>query len=550
MRTGSMKQNLMALMDTTNLSQMNLPGRGGRRRAQRAAVACGTCVFLLSAALVQAAPPTFADTNGDGYGDVLVGLKFEEQGAAPGNSGALQVFFGGALGVTASTDQLWSQNSTSMLDSCELEDFFGAAVASGDFDGDGYADAIIGIPYENISAANAGAVSVMYGSAAGLSASRDQFISQNTTGIDDASEKDDWFGNALVCGDFDGDGYDDAAIGIDNEKVGTAAGAGAVQMIYGTSTGLSATGDQWITQNTNGILDSAEADDSFGYALAAGDFDGDGFEDLAVGVVAEDVGALTAAGAVNVIYGTSAGLAATGNQYWTQDSSGIAGSAESVDYFGWSVTAGDFNGDGYCDLAVGVPYEDVGAAANAGAVNVIYGSASGLTSSGNQLWTQDSTGINGTAETDDHFGYRVVAGDFDGDGYVDLAIDVLDEAVGALASAGGVNIIYGSAAGLSSARQQLWTQDASGVQETAEAFDRFGNGIAVVDVNGDGQDDLIVGASGETVNGVQSAGAFHVLLGGDGGLTSTGNQYITQDTTGVEDSCENVDYFGTVMGTR
>ena len=84
------------------------------------------------------------------------------------------------------------------------------------------------------------------------------------------------------------------------------------------SAGLSATGDQWITQNTTGILDSAEADDSFGYVMAAGDFDGDGFEDLAVGVVAEDVGSLTAAGAVNVIYGTSAGLSATGNQYWTQ----------------------------------------------------------------------------------------------------------------------------------------------------------------------------------------------------------------------------------------
>ena len=131
----------------------------------------------------------------------------------------------------------------------------------------------------------------------------------------------------------------------------------------------------------------------FASALASGDFNNDGFDDLALGVRGEDIGAVANAGAVNVLRGSGAGLTAAGDQIWHQDSAGILDVAESGDAFGSALAVGDFNNDGFDDLAVGAHDEDVGTVANAGALNVLRGSAAGLTAAGNQIWHQDSAGI-------------------------------------------------------------------------------------------------------------------------------------------------------------
>ena len=123
----------------------------------------------------------------------------------------------------------------------------------------------------------------------------------------------------------------------------------------------------------------AREGDNFGRTLTAGDFNSDLFEDLAIGVPGEGSGT----GAVNVIYGGSDGLAAPGNQIWSQNSDGIAGEGEEGDNFGGALAAGHFNRDGFADLAIGV----------FGAVNVIYGGRDGLAAPGNQIWNRDSDGI-------------------------------------------------------------------------------------------------------------------------------------------------------------
>ena len=105
-----------------------------------------------------------------------------------------------------------------------------------------------------------------------------------------------------------------------------------------------------------------------------------------------------------MLYGSAAGLTATGSRVWHQDSAGIEGAAEAGDLFGASLSAGDFDNDGFDDLAIGAPGEDVGTAADAGAVNVLYGSAAGLTAAGDQIWHQDSAGILDVAETGDLLG--------------------------------------------------------------------------------------------------------------------------------------------------
>jgi hypothetical protein len=134
---------------------------------------------------------------------------------------------------------------------------------------------------------------------------------------------------------------------------------------------------------------------------------GDAFADLVVGVPGEGIGDTELAGAANVLHGSLAGLSDRDNRFWHQDSPGILDSAEGQDEFGKSLTTGDFDGDGYVDLAVGVPGEDVGDVIAAGMVNVLYGSAGGLSEARNQFWHQDSPGILDDAEEYDWFGYTM-----------------------------------------------------------------------------------------------------------------------------------------------
>src|SRR5438093_7245538 len=127
------------------------------------------------------------------------------------------------------------------------------------------------------------------------------------------------------------------------------------------------------------MLDQAEEGDQFGTSVGSGDFNGDGYGDLAIGIPFEEFGTIRDAGAVQVMYGSASGLQADAvggpdDQWWTQGSGGLGDAAEENDDFGWSVAVGDFNGDGVADLGVGVIKEDVGATVDAGAVQVLYGS--------------------------------------------------------------------------------------------------------------------------------------------------------------------------------
>jgi FG-GAP repeat len=204
--------------------------------------------------------------------------------------------------------------------------------------------------------------------------------------------------------DFNGDGFGDLAIGVPGETLGSSIfSAGAVNVLYGSIAGLLPTGipDQVWTQNTSGVAETAEDGDGFGSTLATGDFNGDGYGDLAIGTPEEDL-AVGGEGVVQILHGSRSGLATTiPDQLWSQDSTGIKDTAEVDDGFGSALTTGDFDGDGYGDLAVGVPYEDNNVATNFGATNVLYGSPSGLTDTGDQFWSQDSADVNGVIEDSD-----------------------------------------------------------------------------------------------------------------------------------------------------
>jgi hypothetical protein len=413
-----------------------------------------------------------------------------------------------------------------------------------DFDNDGFPDLAIGVVGEDVG--TEGAVNVLYGSTGGLTGVGGQFFTQDSPGVPGAAEPDDGFGRALAVGDFDRDGFADLAVGVLDEDVGTIADAGAVHVLYGTAGGLTGTGSQLFTQNSPGVGSAAEPDDSFGYALAARDFDSEGFADLAIGAPGEDVGTLDRGGAVNILPGSAGGLTGTGSQLFTQGTPGVPGGTELGDNLGLALTSDDFNSDSFADLAIGSA-EDVGTVEDAGAVNVLPGSAGGLTGTGSQLFTQNSPGVPGDPEENDGFGFGALAtGDFDRDSFADLAIGVSED-VDTISGAGTVVVLPGSAGGLTGTGSQLLTQDTPGVPGGAELLDIFGSALASGDFNSDSFADLAVGVLGEDVDTFQDAGAVNVLPGSAGGLTGVGGQLFTQDSPGVPDSVEFDDFFGNAL---
>jgi hypothetical protein len=253
------------------------------------------------------------------------------------------------------------------------------------------------------------------------------------------------------------------------------------------------------------------------------DFDGDGFVDLAVGVRGEDLRGRRDAGAVQVLYGSASGVTAR-DQLWHQGRRGVKGALEKGDRFGSALASGDFDADGYADLAIGVPDENVGRIRDAGIVQVLYGSARGLTAR-DQVWHQGKPGVPGSNEEGDGFGGALAAGDFNADGYADLAVGSPIED----GQNGRVVVLRGGPRGLTASGALSLRQGRGGIPSQPAGGERFGSGLAVGDVNGDGRDDLAIVVAAEadipSDEGIHGS-AVHLLFGGPTGLTSTGSQYI------------------------
>jgi len=477
----------------------------------------------------------------------------------------------------------------------------------GDIDGDGYADLLIGAPDDAIGAlSDAGLFHVFYGSSSGPHTLGEQLFSQDSANVPGDSEAGDRFGGTLAMGDFDGDGDADVAIGSPGEAIGAESGAGMVTVFPGSAVGLEALGSLNWHRNTAGMIGTALAGDEWGTALAAGDFDGDGDDDLAIGAPGESADT----GGVAILYGTGGGLSATGNVWLTHADLGLA--AEAGDRFGSALAVGDFNGDGYADLAMGAPEEAVGVDAAAGNVVVAYGSAAGLVTVGSQTidqgqvdipgvvepgdrvgaslatgdlnndgrddliigapgeaigaeadaglilviegsaggldfatadnWELDDGGLTGTSMAGDALGSALSTGDFDGDGFADVVVGIPGRSSGA----GEVLIMHGSAAGLAAAGHQIWDQDDS-TWMGAEAGDAFGSAVTTGDWNGDGYDDVAAGAPNEDLTGGVGAGAVLVFNGSAAGITSLWDQRWHQDLDNVEGGVENGDAFGATL---
>jgi hypothetical protein len=373
-----------------------------------------------------------------------------------------------------------------------------------------------------------------------------QAVSADIINVAGTAQDFDEMGRTVAAGDFNCDQYDDLAVGVarkDNSKGVT--DAGAINIIYGGNGNGGRLSSVSSVQFGQAVVDTPGIIDEFGGVLAVGDFDGDGCDDLAAGMPYKDVGGINNSGQVIVMYGRWDGLNFNSPEIWNQDTSGVAGVVEAYDHFGESLAAGDFNGNGYDDLAIGIPGEG-----GSGVVYVLNGAPlAGLVTTAAVLLHQDVEGMDGNRESGDLFGMSLASGDFNNNGYADLAIGVPHERWNGLSAAGVVHIVYGSSGFLSGSGSQMWSQDSAGMASVTGENEKFGWSLAAGDFNGNNRDDLAIGVPGEghvPGSGPYPSpsfeyGAVHVLYSNENGVSADHNRLWRSDDPALGVS-ENSDF--------
>ncbi len=467
-------------------------------------------------AVALAAPPAIAeaegctagmtsDFNGDGFSDTIVADPYATVGGQA-QAGRILVLYGDADARIGEGPRSYVQQGAGAVGNApESGDRFGTAVAVADVNCDDYSDVVVGSPYEDIGGqADSGYVQIVWGESSGLG-----------LGIPSRQLNQSTFGNPVVAADqfgFAVDALEDVGQGGTSDEWAYALAIGA------PGTNVAGQNDAgWVgfevaydgenepvevTQDTPGVPGAAEAGDRFGAAVSLNYLTGiTDVVDAVVGVPNEDIGALADAGAITVVrdiyYSDDVQAEA-----FDQNSPGVAGSAEAGDVFGRSLDT--IKVGGTSRIAVGVPGEDLGAAVNAGAVQLFAGPTTAITPTANL--SQDTAGVSGTAESQDGFGSRLA---FIGPGLADpatrLAVSSPTED-GEAADTGLVQVFPLTDLGA----EASYSQSSPGVPGVASAGDRFGTGLAFV--SGASERALIVGVPDDVDH---STGMVNVIpLGG------------------------------------
>ena len=478
------------------------------------------------------------DVNGDGYDDLIIGANSADPNG-DSEAGETYVIYGGASapGTNGLLDlsDLDGSNGFTLI-GIDAGDRSGFSVSSADdVNGDGYDDLIIGTPGGRPNGRNSGETYIVYGGAGapGTDGVLDLSALDGTNGfILTGIDRDDQSGRFVSsAGDVNGDGYDDLIIGAHRADP-NGRNSGETYIVYG---GASAPGTEGVLDlgaldGTNGfILTGIDRDDRSGRSVSsAGDVNGDGYDDLIIGAWGADGNA----GETYVIYG-GASAPGTGGRFNLSALDGTNGfilnGIDANDRSGFSVSlAGDVNGDGYDDLIIGAYRADPNGDSDAGETYIVYGGARAPGTNG-VLDLSDLDGTNGFILTGidagDRSGTSVSsAGDVNGDGYDDLIIGAREADPNGDSEAGETYVIYGgtNAPGTNGVLDLSDLDGTNGFILTGiDAGDQSGFSVSSAgDVNGDGYDDLIIGARDADPNGDSSAGETYIVYGGATGTES------------------------------
>ncbi len=475
-------------------------------------------VVLLTVAAVPAdadgdpstrSPAQAYDFNGDGIADLAAGIPYRKVAGAE-HAGAVEVIYGSSAGLTPAHTQYLTQNSPGIVGSPNEWAFFGQSTMSGDFDGDGYADLATRASED---------VLVVFGGPDGLTV-RDQLIRVGTLGIEPFSLN----GPPMTAADFDGDGFIDLVI----SGTGGEDQLGATVVLPGSVAGLATQKAVRLNRATPGVPGKRFPNDHFGTAIAVGDVTGDGFPDLALASLEKRRPAT-----LHLFAGSSHGIGAS--QDLVVSTGLLLDRPSGPDVVALAIA--DFDTDGFGDLVVAAPdnCDDDTVHDGCGLVITVPGSATGFRPSKRQVWDQDSPGVPGAAESSDAFGTTIAVGDLNGDSHPDLAIGVPYERVNDVPDAGGVNVLYGSATGLTGKGAQFWSQRTPRIKGVPIREDDFSSGgLRILDVGRGPTSDLLVHSPNDhlTRTGKSGYGTVSVLYSSDRGVTTT-NQLWHSNTRGL-----------------
>ena len=449
------------------------------------------------------------DLNGDGFDDLVLASSGSGPDNDRGNAGEVTVIYGGPAGLP-DADLAAPPSGVAFIYGAESGDGLGSALATGDLDGDGFDDLVLGAdggdgPANARSAA--GDVVVIYGGPSPLT-SVDLAGPSGVARIYGVGSFD-LLGSSVATGDLDGNGFDDLILGSRGGD-GPANGrdfAGEVAVIYCGPSRLS-TVDLAAPPPGVAFVYGADIEDKLGLSVATADLDGDGFDDLILSA-SDGNGpdnASSNAGEVAVIYGGPAQLTSIDLAAPPPDVALIYG-ADSLSHLGFSVATGDLDGNGFDDLVLGATDSD-----STGHVAVIYGGTARL-SSADLATPPPGVALVYGADLGDRFGFSVATGDLDGDGFDDLVLGAIvgDGPANARNGSGEVAVIHGGPSPLTIVDLGTPRPDVAFIY-AANSLDQLGQSVATGDADGDGFDDLVLGAA--TANGPANArhGAGEVAL--------------------------------------
>ncbi|WP_308010676.1 FG-GAP repeat protein [Streptomyces sp. AC495_CC817] len=437
-----------------------------------------TAALALTLAPVATAAPSAAavtsDFNGDGYADLAVGVP-DATVNGKAKAGYVNLVWGGAKGLGGHGSIRVSQSTAEVPGTPEAGDRFGASVLLADLSGDGLAELIVGAPGEDVTGrgADAGTVTVVGGARSGTGPASNALTGPSGNAA---------YGWSVAAADLTGDGGRDLVVGGRDKVVVRAAVDNGEDLVVttvlatpmGGRAPVLATGDftadgtddlalayytidapftqshvrLWSWDETERRMANVwNSDNGAASALAVGDFDGDGLDDLALGecreIADENIDdpcgpeSYAKGGGIHLLYGdkNSFGLR---TQTLNQDTVGVHGVAEDGDRFGASLAVLDWNHDGRDDLVVGAPGEAIGTRAAAGAMTFLLSHEGGIVDRFGEAtsvpYHQDRPKVPGVAEANDAFGTAVATGDYDKDGTPDTAVG----APGENAKSGGV----------------------------------------------------------------------------------------------------------------
>jgi hypothetical protein len=465
------------------------------------------------------------DVNGDGLDDLIIGAPFGNPNVS--SLGQSYVVYGNAppeLDLDGSNGLV----TGFAIDGIAVDSYSIFFVSSaGDINGDGIDDLIIGAPYADPNSINSGQSYVVFGSSNGFAPSIELVSLNGNNGfaINGIAENDFLGKSVSRAGDINGDGIDDLIIGA----LGAApngSDSGQSYAVFGSRDGFAPSLELSNLNGDNGfaINGIAELDFSGDSVSSAGDINGDGIDDLIIGASGANPNG-NRSGQSYVVFGSNSGFAASFELSNLNGNNGFAINGIAADNAsGRSVSrAGDVNGDGIDDLIIGAPGFIPFASSDSGQSYVVFGSNSGFAPS---LELSSLNGDNGftinSINTFDRSGVSVSsAGDINGDGIDDLIIGATDADPNGNRS-GQSYVVFGSTGGFASSLELVSLNGSNGfvINGIAE-LDYSGIWVSSAgDVNGDGIDDLIIGASGADPNG-NFSGQSYVVFGSTSGFAAS-----------------------------